>query len=113
MKSFWSDIRCEDNLKLAHARTRNYIYYNDFVDEVELKLADYFWSDYVERLALLAECSDYSALNIRNRVYYAYPKNKEEDRPRYYQHIGEQLISAAISQIKSTFVLILTMTIAY
>lgn len=101
-KDYWSEIRREVNLKLAHARTRNYIYYNDFVDEVELKLADYFWADFVDRLALLSECGDYSALGVRNNFYYAFPKNKEEDRPRYFLQIGEQLIGAAISQAKGS-----------
>jgi len=101
-EDYWSEIRREENLKLAHARTRNYIYYNDFVDDIELKLADYFWPDFVDRLGLLAECSDYSALGVRNSIYYAFPKNKEEDRPRYYLNIGEQLISSAISQTKGS-----------
>ena len=101
-KDCWSEIKREENLKLAHARTRNYIFYNDFVDEIELKLADYFWSDFVDRLALLSECGDLSVLGVRNNIYYAFPKNKEEDRPRYYLHIEEQLIGAAISQAKGS-----------
>jgi hypothetical protein len=101
-ESYWDDIQHEENLKLAHARTRNYIYYGDFIDEVELKLADYFWPDFGDRLGMLSECGDYSVLGVRNSVYYAFPKNKEEDRPKYYQHIGEQLISAAISQTKGS-----------
>lgn len=94
----WHGIRDPKNLQLAWARARNYAFYNDLVDEVEHKLADYFWADYADRLANSMEIGDCRPLQIHHNIYYTFPKNREEDRPRYFLHLGEQLISAAVSQ---------------
>jgi hypothetical protein len=96
----WVSALDLQNLELAWARARNYVLYCDFVDEIEVLLADWQIKLYLERLrnhliANQASC----ILGIDQAQPFFAPKNDEVDRPKYLLRFGEQILAAAISQI--------------
>jgi hypothetical protein len=94
----WRKVAGVENLILAWVRARNYILHDDLVDEVEIKLFDANWEEYLLRLRLCLDAGDLSILNCDNLIYFPYPKNEREDRPKYGLSITEQLTCAATSQ---------------
>lgn len=94
----WIKITSLSNLQLAWVRSRNYILHEDISDEVEIKLLDVSWEGYIQRLKLFLDAGDFSVLSHRNLIIYPFPKNEEEDRPKYSLRLNEQLVCTAISQ---------------
>jgi hypothetical protein len=97
----WTKTLDGKNLEMAWVRTRNYILYDDFIDEVEIRLVDFAWQTYLDRLRNYLMTSQYEVLNLDHSVFYLAPKNSKGDRPRYLLRLGEQIISAALSQANS------------
>ena len=46
----WVKVTTLKNLKLAWIRTRNYLLHEDISDEIEVKLVDYAWEEYIQML---------------------------------------------------------------
>ncbi len=95
---FWVKVTSPDNLRLAWVRARNYILHEDLADEIEIRLADVSWDEYLQRLKLYLDVGDFSVISHNYLLPYPFPKNEEEDRPKYSLRLNEQLICAAVSQ---------------
>jgi len=93
-----ADTLAQENLELAWARARNYALSDDFVDEVEIKLADVDHAARLARLRYHLNAEDWQHLGIGFRIPFPLPKNESGDRPRTLLHLGEQVAAASISQ---------------
>lgn len=94
----WRKVNEVENIILGWVRARNYVLHDDIVDEVELKLIDTNWEEHLLRLRLHLDVGDLSLLYCDDLIYYPFPKNEREDRPKYNLSITEQLSCAAVSQ---------------
>lgn len=89
-----------ENLQLAWARARNFMLSHDWVDEIEIRLADRSHDTYLSRLRLFVSEADMRYLAVGHRLPFWSPKKSQADRPRYMMRLGEQIMAAAVSQCK-------------
>lgn len=94
----WLKMLKAANLELAWVRTRYFMLRDDLLDEIEIRLADFFWESYIERLKNYLTFELHDILTLDHCLFFAGPKNLTSDRPRYILRMGEQTISAALSQ---------------